>query len=269
MSVQRIETGKIIWQSNAGETHILGKYGWSPVTDNYLAVVEGEKGPSYDFDLTIKNTHLIVVDVSTGRIVTSVKDDVGIISWSPDGTKILYQNPDSINFHSGYLSRQAPCIFSIQSGKANCIWNIINQSIPSGYKLITTALYQWSEIGDRIYYVYEYDNKGKIKSSLCIYDLITGSIKCPVDKPEAPSEWSGQWYDATDIDWYDVSPDEKFIHFCISSHTLSSDDYSGPSSDGLVDIKGQRLITWSGPKLFENDDQLRCSTINAIWRPLP
>lgn len=265
--VTDLETGKVVWESNPSDGYFDNVLAWSPVNGSYLAIVQGKTDQSVDFWFPVKDTTLIVLDVETGEIVSSIRGDIGRVVWSPDGTNILYKNAISNYATFGYGFTEAPCIFNIQTGENKCALNIPNRHIPTGYSLETTSDYQWSPDGQSIYYVYFYRSTSGMAGNICIYDLLTGSIICPTDNLAELQGWEFDW----PVEWgysirlSDFSPDGEFIHFCYSSNSLLSDDASGPSRDGLIDINGTKIISWNGWIL---DDTPQCS-FWGIWRPLP
>jgi hypothetical protein len=108
-----------------------------------------------------------------------------------------------------------------------------------------------------------------MRSGLCNYNLLIGSIKCPIEnQPELIELSNSLWSDGWSIPWYDFSPDGKFIHLCYSSKSMLNYESGDPSYDGLVDLEGKNLINWLVPEL-EGYSEFKCSASKAIWRPLP
>lgn len=264
-------TGEIVWESNPSDDYFDNVISWSPVNASYLAIVQGKIDQNIGFPA--KDTTLVVVDIKTGEIIASQKGDIGRVVWSPDGTSILYENALHLYANFGYNFTSAPCIFNIITGENECIWNIPNSYIPTGPKLLTTADYQWSSDSLSIYFISYFGSlgyRGKSAGNICIYYLINGTIYCPTENLAELPGWNNDWLlwwneYSWSIQSYDFSPDNSFIHFCVSSNSILSDDQTGPSQDGIIDFEGTKVTLWAG-QIY--DDVERCSW-GGTWRPLP
>lgn len=269
ITVTNLEAGQIMWQSNPSDGYWDVHFLWSPVKNSHLAMVVGKPSDT-GFEFPVNDTSLIVLDVETGKTISSGKIDAGRIQWSPDGKKLLYRNAISDYWNFGLGFTEAPCFFSFETKKESCIWRIPNRPLPNGYTLITTDNYQWSPDGKSIYFTYSYNSPGGMVGDICIYNLVDGSFTCPTeDLIELPG-WNIDWRDGWRIATYNLSPDGKHVHFCLNSNHPLSDDQGGPSQDGLIDIDGTNLITWvSGQIVEERYKSTRCSFYSALWRPQP
>jgi len=269
ITVTEVNTGQVILQLNPLPGWLNNYYAWSPVDESYLAVVEGQPDQTVDFWFPVKNTTLRVYDVTTAQIISSIKADIGSFVWSPDGNRILSQDAISLYWNFGYGFRKAPCIFNVQTGENKCITRIIDRPTPAGYVLGTSTDYQWSPDGKSISFVYEYDSPSEMKGTVCIYNLLDGNFNCPTDRLSRLPEWSGNfWLGGWNINYYDISPDRQYLHFCFSSDSLHSDSQGGPSNDGLIRMDGQGLIYWFD-EVNGDYPKSQCSYSGSIWRPLP
>ncbi len=270
--VTDLETGHVIWQSNPEDGYWDNAFAWSPGKGSYIAIVQGMRDQTVDFWFPIKDTTLKVLDVITGQIIYSKTGDFGRIVWSPDGKSILHTNALSDYATFGYGFKKAPCIYNFNTGEDKCIWAIPNRQTPAGYSLQTTDFYQWSQDGKFIYFDYLYEAHDEMIGNLCIFNLLDGNISCPTEHLAELSDWNINWPmgwagNGWSINWYNFSPNNEYIRFCASSNSLLSDDQSGPSIEGLIDIKGTKVISWAGVVFDEGYPLPRCSFEPSIWRP--
>jgi len=271
ITVTDSKTGEIKWKSNPSDGYWDVHFLWSPIKNSHLAIVVGKPSET-GFGFPVIDTTLVVIDVETGKTIVSQKVDAGRIQWSPDGIKILYRNAISDYWNFGFGFTEAPCFFNLETKKESCIWRIPNRPPPDGSTLITTDDYQWSSDSKSIYFTYSYSSPNGTIGNICNYDLASGNFTCPTDDlPELP-EWNIDWRYGWRIASYSLSPDGNYIYFCLDSNHPLSDDQSGPSQDGLIDINGTNLITWISRQETSIDGEFvytRCSFNSTLWRPLP
>jgi PBP1b-binding outer membrane lipoprotein LpoB len=271
ITVTDLETNQIIWQSNPSDGYSDVHFLWSPVKSSYLAMIVGRPSNT-GFGFPIIDTTLMVIDVETGKTISSYKVDAGRIQWSPDGTKILYRNAISDYWNFGFSFTEAPCFFNLETRKESCIWRIPNRPLLNGQTLITTDDYQWGSDGKSIYFTYSYSSQDGMSADICNYNLVDGSFTCPTNSLTELSGWNIDWRYGWRIATYNLSPDGKYVYFCLDSNHPLSDDQSGPSQDGLIEINGTNLITWVSTQETSIERQflyVRCSFYSALWRPLP
>ena len=264
ITVTDLETGQIRWKSNPSDGYWDVHFLWSPVKSSHLAMIVGKHSDT-GFEFPIHNTTFIVVDVETGKTISSYKVDAGRIQWSPDGTKILYRNATSDYWNFGFSFTDAPCYFNLETRKESCIWRIPNRPPPDGYTLITTDDYQWSSDGKSIYFTYSYSSPNGMIGNICNYNLVSGNLTCPTDNLPGLPGWNIDWRYGWRISTFSLSPDGKYVDFCLDSNHPLSDDQGGPSQDGLMEINGTNFITWVNGE----ETPTRCSFYSALWRPLP
>ena len=258
VSITEKSSGKVVWRSNQEDRLWESEFAWSPVDDETFAIVHGV--PQDEFSgLVIKSAELQVIDLKTGEVKAELRDDIGNILWSSDGSRILYE--DSLSRYStlGYAFQGAPCIFDVRTQKRVCLRSLPGANIPAGYRLVTTGLYTWSpDLGSIRYMALYYNEESHAQvGNVCIYALVDGKITCPTAGLSEPHGWG--------IRGYDFSPDRQFLSFCYSESNITN-DYIGDGYDALLDLSSGRLITWQN---FTEDGLPQCSYSRQAWRPLP
>lgn len=245
------KTGQVIWESDAIENVWVAGCAWSPIDDNQLAFLQGSPKPQSDF--VTENISLTIADVATGKIISTYAGNFGGIRWSPDGTKILYQDP-LVDYRTYGISFQdAPCILFLKTGETRCL-RAIPHLVPNGYKLETTQNYEWGRNSDAIFYTYVYASQSEEKTlgNLCIYSLVDGHITCPTQNLDVMQ--------GNSVGLYDMSPNQEFIHFCYWNNS------TGNSDDGIIEFGGNGFFSWTGA--IQDGGPTVCS-FDTLWRPLP
>ena len=250
-------TGATVWQSSLVDGLWESEFAWSPVSDKTFALVHGTPENEAS-SLVTKNTFLQVIDVKTGEVKAEIRDDIGRILWSPDGSRILYQDLMSRYSTLGYAFEGAPCIFEIQTGRRSCLRSIPHTHIPGGFELVTTGLYSWSPDGFTILYMALYNNAETKKraGNVCQYNLVNGQITCPTESIVEPHGWG--------ISGYDFSSDGQYLSLCFSESSITN-DYVGLGIDALLRLADKSLVTWQN---LAEDGIPQCSYSRQIWRPL-
>jgi len=250
------KTNQIVWQSPLS----YGMYGteflWSPTNDSQLAFLQGKPEPLNGF--ITESMVLTIVDVITGKILSSYSGDFGILSWSNDGEKILYQNAQSRYRTYGYGFVDAPCVLFLELGEKRCLRSI-PRLVPTESTLETTGVYEWGKDNQSIYFTYLYSSPkaNSYSGDLCIYSLINSHIDCPTQGLDVLKENS--------IVYYDLSPDQQFIHFCYSASSILN-DYADTAQDGIIKTDGTGFFSWTGATI---DGGPRSCSYGSVWRPLP
>jgi hypothetical protein len=197
------------------------------------------------------------VDVVTGKVLGSYDGDFGIIEWSPDGKKIIYQDPRSIYHNYGIGFTDAPCILFLVLGEKRCLRSI-PRLVPEGYDLLTTGAYKWGPDNEVIYFTYIYEKDGNRVGNLCMYSLITSYINCPTDQVEVLNGMS--------VGNHEVSPDQRFVHFCYSTSSMLN-DYADTAYDAVINMDGTGFFSWVGAT--HDGGPFETCSVGTLWRPLP
>ena len=251
-------TNQVIWELALPENRYGTEFVWSPVDENYLAFLQGGPEPLNGF--ITEDMTLTIVDVVEGTILSSYDGDFGILRWSPDGKMILYQNPLFRYRNYGFAFKDAPCILILETGEKRCLRNI-PRVVPTGYNLGTTGVYKWANDSKSIFYTYVYflesESQYEVLGNLCNYSLVDSHINCPTQDLEVLHGRS--------VIYYDLSPDEQYIHFCYSASTILN-DYADIADDGIIKVDGSGFFSWVGT--IQDGGPQTCS-IDTLWRPLP
>lgn len=244
-------TGQVIWESDAIENVWITGCAWSTVDDNQLAFLQGSPKPLSDF--VTESISLTIVDVINGEIISTYSGDFGGLHWSPDGKKILYQDPMVHYNNYGYPFQDAPCLLFLATSEKRCL-RAIPRLVPEGYKLETTRNYQWGTNSDSVFFAYAYVSQleeGKMLGNLCMYSLITSYITCPTQNLEVMQDQS--------VGLYNISPNQEYIHFC---YWNANADFA---NDGVVKFDGTGFFSWTGA--IQDQGPTVCS-FDILWRPL-
>jgi hypothetical protein len=249
------KAGQVIWESDEIENVWVTDFIWSPIDDSHLAFLQGSPQVIADYpsDFITENIVLTIVDVTSGETISSYSVDFGGLSWSPDGKKILYQDPMVFYSNYGYSFQDAPCLLFLATGEKRCL-RAIPRLVPEGYKLERTRNYQWGINSDLVFFAYVYDLKleeGKMLGNLCMYSLVTSYITCPTQNLEVMQGQS--------VGLYDISPNQEYIHFC---YWNANADFA---NDGVVKFDGTGFFSWTGA--IQNGGPTVCS-FDILWRPL-
>jgi hypothetical protein len=254
--VTETATDQFVWESSESKYRYGAEYVWSPVDESQFAFVQGSPEPLNEF-ITDKLI-LTVVDVSKGKILSTYSGNFGPLEWSPDGKKILYLDPYFRYRNYGYGFTEAPCFLVLGTGEKRCLRSI-PRLIPTGHILLTTGVYHWTKDSNSIFYTYVYSlpSEWAISGNLCNYNLIDGQINCP-------TEGLAELKDRSVI-YYDLPPDEQYIHLCYSKATILN-DYADTSNDGVIKTDGTGFFSWVGT--IQDGGPQTCSQ-DTLWRPLP
>ena len=250
------KTNQILWESQPFQDTYGTIFRWSPKNESQLAYLQGRPAEPFS-DFVTEEITLTIVDVVSGKVLGSYAGDFGIIEWSPDGKKIIYQDSRSIYHNYGVGFTDAPCILFLELGEKRCLRSI-PRLVPEGYDLLTTGIYKWGSNNDVIYFTYIYEKDGDRVGNLCMYSLITSYINCPTDHLEALNGMT--------VGNHEVSPDQQFIHFCYSASSILN-DYADTASDAVIKTDGTGFFSWVGA-IHDGGPYETCS-IGTLWRPLP
>jgi hypothetical protein len=256
LTVTDNKTNQVVWEITLPDDKYGTEFIWSPVNESYLAFLQGSPEPLNGF--ITKDMTLAIVDVAQGKVLSSFDGNFGIIHWSPDGKIILYQDPWFRYRNYGIPFKGAPCMLILATGEKRCLRSIPHV-VPSGYNLSTTGIYEWAKDSNFIFYTYLYSSptENKMLGNLCNYSLVTSHIACPTQDLEALHGRS--------VIFYDLSPDEQFIHFCYSASTIMN-DYADIADDAIIKTDGSGFFSWVGT--IQDGGPQTCS-IDTLWRPQP
>jgi WD40 repeat protein len=258
LTITERASGVTVWQSSLTDGLWESEFAWSPVSDKTFALVRGTPENAAS-SLVTKNTFLQVIDVRTGNVKAEIHNDIGSIRWSPDGSRILYEDVFSRYSTLGYTFVGPPCIFDIRDGQRRCLSSIPKAHVPAGSSLVTTGLYTWSPDGFSVRYMMLYENQATSlqAGNVCIYNLVDGGITCPTEGLVEPHGWG--------ISGYDFSPDGQYLSFCYSENNIGN-DFIGAGYDALLRLADKNLVTWQN---MDTDGLPQCSYSRQAWRPLP
>ena len=250
------KTSQVIWESDEIENVWVTDFIWSPIDDSHLAFLQGSPQviAGYASDYITENIVLTIVNVTSGEIISSYSGDFGGLSWSPDGKKILYQDPMVFYSNYGYSFQDAPCLLFLATGEKRCL-RAIPRLVPEGYKLETTRNYKWGINSETVFYTYVYASQleeEKTLGNLCMYSLVTSYITCPTQNLEVLHGQS--------VGLYDISPNQEYIYFCYWN------DNADTANDGVIKFDGTGFFSWTGA--IQNQGPTVCS-FDILWRPLP
>ena len=220
-----------------------------------MVYLTGKLGEFSDF-ITEPIT-LTIVDVTTGNVLGSYEGNFGMVEWSPDGNKLLYEDALSNYKNYGVAFTDAPCILFLNLAEKRCL-RAIPRLVPDGHQLVTTGSYEWAPDNQTILYAYIYETQGNWLGKLCIYSLVTGYINCPVENLEAINGMT--------IGAPDISPDQQFIHFCYSASSMLN-DYVDTGYDGLIRVDGTGFFSWVGAT--HDGGPFETCSVGTLWRPSP
>jgi hypothetical protein len=259
LTITERPNGAAAWQSSLVDGLWESEFAWSPVSDKTFALVRGMPENEAS-SLVTKNTFMQVIDVRTGNVKAEIHNDIGSIRWSPDGSRILYEDVFSRYSTLGYAFVGPPCIFDIRTSLRSCLSSIPKAHVPAGLKLAFTGLYSWVSDGFSIRYMAAYynpDTHSPAGGNICVYNLVDGGITCPTEGLVEPHGWG--------ISGYDFSPDGQYLSLCFSESNITN-DYIGEGYDALLRLGDDGLMTWQN-----NYDKgySQCSYSQKVWRPLP
>jgi hypothetical protein len=250
-------TGQTVWETSLSKNRYGTELLWSPIDESHLAFLQGSL--EWRSEQITKDMTLTIVDVLSGKILSTFDGDFGILKWSPDGKMILYLNPSFRYRNYGIPFKDAPCILFLASGEKRCLRSI-PRAIPSGYELLTTGVYEWASDSNSIFYTYVYSlpSEWNILGNLCNYSLLDSHINCPAQNLEVLKEQS--------VISYDISPDKQYVHFCYSKSTILN-DYADTANDGVIKIDGTNFFSWAG--IIQDGEPKQSCSSETLWRPLP
>lgn len=198
-SVFDVHTHETIYLSDPNDEYFDLNSEWSPDA-NLLAIVEVNEVPEMFNDFKVLPTfRLRVYNAQNQQVVASYKN-VTFPTWSPDGTKFLFQEWQKGFDYYSYRG-SPPCIYDTLDGTTNCYYETLADGINHFSSL------DWSPDQSMIGYIHN--------NSFCTITLSTTEIHCILESLDPNNPF------VDDIIW---SPDSKYISFEYGSTSAYSDD---------------------------------------------
>jgi hypothetical protein len=246
VQVWQVGTGKLVWSSDAAayDDDRVDQFGpaWSPVEPTHLAVSECK------VDIECQLERLFVVDVATGEVAASYLGQFLNVSWSHDGSTILYQIPFAL----------VPCVRDLATGDSECFWEVIETHFPSDKDITDRDIsdLRWDRHGEGFFYAYEgiqhpSSDQGTpmpdhTLSGLCHFELSTHEIDCPSEDEIA--------FTGRELAGGEQSPDERFAYV----QTIIRDRLE---IHGVLDLENHNYIELPNPPGDRED------AVSILWRP--
>ena len=152
-----------------------------------------------------------------------------------------------------YLSGNTPCVLDLELLTADCgvplsddIFNPYIRDVLSDDGLLAVGHDQ--SFGNDVYYA----------DRLCIYNIWTSDIVCPMDDLDFLSLDKFDGYETRYVANYEISPDRKFVAFNYGYGCPTCDYYDGV---------GRAIVSVDGD-LLNNFDNYRNYGLKIYWRPL-
>jgi len=277
LEVRQTGTDALMWSSDPDpdDDTYESENAWSPVEPSHLAVVEGE------FDTTgiLVRRRLYIVDVARGEEVATFPGQFMEITWSPDGSRILYTSPewDLRSFGLGFSG--PPCVLDLGTGENDCLDDVPAAHFPEDLGIEVKRLYdlRWDRGGEGFYYAYQasYPARDELGTpgpysdflgGFCHFDLVGRDVACPSEGvPElqgfGTSRSAGGWPFWFD---YQLSPDESFAYVQASYPYVQA---SGGASlaHGVLNMQDRRFFRLPDPP--ETGWEGAYDFVSALWRP--
>jgi WD40 repeat protein len=177
---------------------------WSP-NSQFLAIIEvDEEAGNYFVFQNKPDFRLRVYDVDSHQIVVSY-NGVTFPTWSPDGTKFLFQEWRRENDGFFWYGNSPPCIFDTITGETKC-YEAAGQ----------IAGLDWSPDQTMMSYI----ENGRF----CFINLSTDTKNCILENLEGIPRW------------YTWSPDSNFISFVYDTSCVYCDYIDDPQL-GIANVK--------------------------------
>lgn len=207
---------------------------WSSGGD-LLAVVR------YDFNIPFETTGGLTIYTVEGTIYRQYE---GILSlnWAPDTTnRILYGENDSDEHY-------IPCILTTSDNTSVCFSAVADWAELRG---VATGGYTWSPDASEVSFIYwsYYPDLG----GLCVLDLSSTEITCPITEQTMGGGAESEVYDPTYVVRYQWSPDGRYFWLLIDPFGPESDDRSF-SEIATMARDGSQYVVWG-------------SGHEGFWRP--
>lgn len=237
-------TGQKVQLSSTTESDISYRYELSPSFDK-VAILQGS---SPDPDLIYPmGTSISIYSLPDGKLVSAYNGKFCTMKWSPDGDKLLTTQSDE----NACNSNSVPVILYSSSGRSQRITAIENAQ-HSKYSIST---FNWSQDSNSIFYTYVNPDR----SDVCRYDLTKDDIFCPTGSFDELNERK--------VEYYKLSPDEKFLTV-LYGDSCAGCDYWGDPSSVLMNIDGNDML-FLGKEIYRSEVNSPYPYNTLVWRPLP
>jgi len=256
-SIFDVLKNKLVVISNPEDEYYDLRSEFSP-NSNFIAISEADQEPgNYTSFETMPTIILRIYDLQSQVLVASYKN-VTFPIWSPDGTKFLYQEWQTLENNWIWYGESPPCIFDTIAETTKC-YQIV-KDYHSTLNSIQTTFYspQWSPNQEVISYVYTNveDIPYMSYGGLCFITLETSNIRCIL---ENLGKGDQSELDEKKVVSYSWSPDGNFISFEYDTSGPYSDDPNRPML-GIANIKTGEYFSLG---ININMHQL------GVWRPFP
>lgn len=241
--LENLTTGQKTELSGTSEIGVSYVYELSP-SQTKVAILQGT---SPDPDLIYPmGTRISVYSLPDGKIIASYEGQFCSMKWSPDENKILTTQTDD----TACYSNAVPTILYPSSSRSERI-SAIEDAQHSKYSIST---FNWSHDSNFIYYTYVNPDR----SDVCRYDLTSKSIFCPTSGFDELNKYN--------VEYYKLSPDEKFLALLYGDSCAGCDEWGEPSS-ALMKIDGSDLFML-GKEIYRAEVNARYPYNTLVWRPL-
>ncbi|MBI3151730.1 MAG: hypothetical protein HYZ21_06330 [Chloroflexi bacterium] len=235
-SIFDISANKTVYISDPGDEYVDLYSEWSP-TFPLLAIVEVDQIPEmYNSFQILPTFRLRVYNVQSQQVIASYKN-VTFPTWSPDGTKFLFQEWQKRETGLYEYWASPPCIFDTLKGTTNCYHETLTEEINQFSSL------SWSPDQSMISYVYS-------SQGFCMITLPTAKTQCILAKADIEDNFIRQ---------YSWSPDSNFISFEFDSVGPLSDDNDNPKL-GIANV--------DTGEYFSIGENINMHYL-GLWRPSP
>jgi len=259
VEVHQVGTGELVWSADPEDEYddsFEAEFAWSPAESSHLAVVECGVGT---FD-ACQRRRLYVVDVARGEQLASYPGEFMNITWSPDGSRILYQHPEWEQ-QGAPMSSGPPCMLDLTTNENQCFQEVAATHFPDRLSLgplKEIVDLQWNQRGDGFFYTYRgilYDSIGQgtprpplSLAGLCHFELSTHDIDClSGEAPELQGAWIGQ---------REFSADERFAYVQAPGEG---------NAHGVLNLRTRDFSALPVPPSLDGRDDF--DAVSVLWRP--
>ncbi len=239
-----LETGQKIELSSTSENGISYRYELSPMLTK-VAILQGNT-PDPDLIYPM-GTSISIYSLPDSKLISSYNGQFCSLKWSPDENKILTTQTDE----TACYSNAVPTVLYPSKGRSQRL-TMIENAQHSKYSIST---FNWSQDSSFIYYTYVNPDR----SDVCRYDLTNNSIFCPTSGFDELKE--------RNVEYYEISPDEKFLTF-LYGDSCAGCDYWGEPSSALMNIDGSDMY-FIGKEIYRAEVNSPYPYNTLVWRPLP
>lgn len=242
--LENLTTGHKIELSGTSEIGMSYVYELSP-SQTKVAILQGTT-PDPDLIYPM-GTRISVYSLPDGELLASYDGQFCSMMWAPDENKVLTTQTDE----TACYSNAVPTILYRSSSRDERI-SVIEDAQHSKYSIST---FNWSHDSNFIYYTYVNPDR----SDVCRYDLTSKTIFCPTSGFDELNKHN--------VEYYKLSPDEKFLALLYGDSCAGCDEWGEPSSL-LMKIDGSDLFML-GKEIYRAEVNAPYPYNTLVWRPLP